>query len=119
MAFLTGSGTDCFDFNSTGQGDTTMVARGCFSPASGEALIMLDHVTAPAGKDVELWALRGNTPTSLGLVRADASGHAVIHLPALANAAAVTAFVVSVEESGGSKGAGPQGPVVSVGALRG
>lgn len=119
VAFLTGSGTDCFTFNSTGQGDSTMVARACFSPANGEALVILDHASAPAGKDIELWVLRGNTPASLGLVRADTSGHAVIHMPALANAGAVTAFALSVEETGGSKGAGPQGPVVSVGALKG
>lgn len=119
VAFLTGSGTDCFNFNGTGAGDSTMVARACFSPANGEALVVLDHATAPTGKDIELWVLRGNTPTSLGLVRADANGHAVIHMPALANAGAVTAFALSVEETGGSTGAGPQGPVVSVGALKG
>ena len=119
VAFLTGSGTDCFTLNGTGKGDSTMVARGCFSPASGEAVLMLDHATAPSGKDYELWVLRGNTPTSLGLVRPDASGHAVVHLPALANASAVTAFAVSLETTGGSTSAGPQGPVVSVGALKG
>jgi anti-sigma-K factor RskA len=119
VAFLTGSGTDCFDFAPTGVGDSTMVARGCFNPSSGEAVVMLDHVAAPAGKDFELWVLRGDTPTSLGLVRADASGHAVVHLAALANASAVSAFAVSLEAAGGSTGAGPTGPVVSVGALRG
>jgi anti-sigma-K factor RskA len=119
VAFLTGSGTDCFGLAPTGAGDSTLVARACFSPSNGEALVVLDHATAPSGKDLELWVLRGDTPSSLGLVRADASGHAVIHLPALANASAVTAFAVSVEETGGSKGAGPQGPVVSVGALKG
>jgi anti-sigma-K factor RskA len=118
VAFLTGAGTDCFSFNHTGQGDSTVVARACFSPANGEAVLMLDHATAPAGKDYELWVLRGDTPTSLGLVRPDAGGHAVVHLPALANAPAITAFAVSVEVTGGSTGAGPQGPVVSVGALK-
>ena len=119
VAFLTGSGTNCIGLAPTGAGDSTLVARACFSPSNGEALVVFDHATAPNGKDLELWVLRGDTPTSLGLVRADAQGHAVIHLPALANAAAVTAFAVSVEETGGSKSAGPQGPVVSVGALRG
>ena len=119
VAFLTGVGTDCFDFNGTGQGDTTMAARACFNPASGEAVVMLDHVAAPAGKDFELWVLRGDTPASLGLVRADAAGHAVVRVPALGNAAAVTAFAVSLEAAGGSTGAGPAGPVVSVGAFRG
>lgn len=121
VAFLTGAGTDCFDFAPTGQGDSTMVvaARGCFSPSSGEAVLMLGRVSIPAGRDAELWVLRGETPVSLGLVRPDASGHAVVHVPALANATAVTAFAVSIEEAGGSKGAGPAGPVVSVGALGG
>lgn len=118
VAFLTGMGTDCFDFAPTGQGDTTMVARGCFNPASGQALLTLDQVSVPSGKDVELWVLRGSVPTSLGLVRADASGHAVVHVAALANASAVTAFAVSIEAQGGSTGAGPAGPVVSVAALR-
>jgi anti-sigma-K factor RskA len=118
VAFLTGTGTDCFDFAPTGQADTTMLARGCFNPASGEALLTLDQVSVPAGRDVELWVLRGDVPTSLGLVRPDASGHAVVHVPALANASAVTAFAVSIEAQGGSTGAGPAGPVVSVGALR-
>ncbi len=119
VAFLTGTGTDCFDFAPTGQADTTMVARGCFNPASGEVVLTLDRVTVPSGKDVELWVLRGATPTSLGLVRPDASGHAVVHVPALANASAVTAFAVSIESQGGSTGAGPAGPVISVGALGG
>ncbi len=119
VAFLTGTGTDCFDFAPTGQADTTMLVRGCFNPASGEALLTLDRVSVPAGKDVELWVLRGDVPTSLGLVRPDASGHAIVHVPALANASAVTAFAVSIEAQGGSTGAGPAGPVVSVGALRG
>jgi anti-sigma-K factor RskA len=97
--------------------DSTVVARACFSPANGEAVVMLDHATAPAGKDYELWVLRGDTPTSLGLVRADAGGHAVVHLPALANAPAITAFAVSVEATGGSTGAGPQGPVGQCGSV--
>lgn len=119
VAFLTGTGTDCFDFAPTGQADTTMIARGCFNPASGEVMLTLDRVTVPSGQDVELWVLRGATPTSLGLVRPDASGHAVVHVPALANASAVTAFAVSIESQGGSTGAGPAGPVISVGALGG
>jgi anti-sigma-K factor RskA len=118
VAFLTGTGTDCFDFAPTGQADTTMVARGCFNPSSGEALLTLDQVRVPAGRDVEVWVLRGEAPTSLGLVRPDAQGHAIVHVPALANASAVTAFAVSIEAQGGSIGAGPAGPVVSVGALR-
>ena len=118
VAFLTGSGTDCFDFKGTGQGDSTMVARACFNPGNGEAVVMLDHVTAPAGKDFELWVLRGSVPVSLGLVRADAAGHAVVQVSALANSGAVTAFAVSLEAAGGSTGAGPTGPVVSVGALK-
>lgn len=117
VAFLTGAGTDCFDFAPTGQGESALVGRGCFSASSGEVVVTLDQVVAPAGKDFELWVLRGGTPTSLGLVRPDNSGHAVVSIPALSNAGAITAFAVSLEAAGGSTGAGPAGPVLSVGAL--
>jgi anti-sigma-K factor RskA len=119
VAFVTGVGTECFDLAATGAGDSTVAARGCFSKSSGETLLVLDNATAPTGKDFELWVLHGDKPTSLGLVRADAQGHAVVHVAALANAPGVTAFAISEEAAGGSTQPGPAGPVISVGAVRG
>jgi anti-sigma-K factor RskA len=116
-AFVTGPNTDCFDLAGTTEEAAALAARVCFDAGSGNALVVLDRVSAPSGRDYELWVLRGETPTSLGVVRADAAGHAVVRLESLADADAVTAFAVSLEPAGGSTAAGPTGPVVMVGAL--
>ena len=83
-------------------------------------MIVFSNFTAPAGTDYELWALRDGKPASLGLIRADNSGHAIVRLPDTGDPGALGAFAVSLEKAGGSTTpTAPQGPVVMVGKLAG
>ena len=85
-----------------------------------QAMIVFTNFTPPAGTDYELWALRGGPPQSLGLIRPDASGRAIVKLPDTGDPAGLAAFAVSLEKAGGSRSpAGPEGPVVMVGKLGG
>ncbi len=68
-------------------------------------------LTAPAGKDYELWSLPANAkaPIALGLLRGD---QAVV-------TASAGQILVSLETSGGSPTGAPQGPVLWGGAYGG
>ena len=90
---------------------------GHFDPATGDAILTFSNLDKPEAHDLELWALHGPTPTSLGLLRVDANGNAVAILKGVTDPAHLSAFAVSLERVGGSKSAGPSGPVVLVGAL--
>jgi len=92
-------------------------AIGYFDPATGDAVIMFRHMDKPEARDLELWALHGPQPTSLGLLQVDANGKAVMKLKGVTDPAHLNAFAVSLEPAGGSKSAGPSGPVVLVGTI--
>jgi len=94
--------------------------RAFVDPATRRAVLVLDGVTAPAGRDFELWAIRGGAPKALGLVHADASGHAVVRLEDVGDPATLAAFAVSLEPKGGAPTPdAPTGPVVLVGKVEG
>ena len=90
---------------------------GYFDPATGNAIIAFRNIQAQEAHDYELWALHGPTPTSLGLLHVDANGNAVMNLKGVTDPEHLSAFAVSLEPTGGSKGAGPSGPVVLVGTI--
>jgi hypothetical protein len=92
-------------------------ATGYFDPATGDAVILFRHMDKPEARDFELWALHGPKPTSLGLLQVDANGNAVMKLKGVTDPAHLNAFAVSLEPAGGSKSAGPSGPVVLVGTI--
>ena len=79
---------------------------------------MFEHVTAPTGRDYELWGLHPSGPRSLGLLHPDARGRAVVRLEDAGDPATLQAFAISLEPAGGSPDpAAPSGPVVMVGKL--
>lgn len=90
---------------------------GYFDPRTGNAFIVFRNMDRQDARDFELWALHGPTPTSLGLLRVEPSGTAVVNLKAVTDPAHLSAFAVSLEPVGGSKGTGPSGPVVLVGSF--
>jgi hypothetical protein len=103
----------------TPQGLGLMRARATFDPRSRRAVIAFENMVAPAGSDFQLWALHGNGVASMGLVHADAAGHAIMRLENM-DPGTLAGFAVSLEREGGSsKPDAPEGPVVLAGKFGG
>jgi anti-sigma-K factor RskA len=104
----------------TPQGMGIMRARATFDPRSRRAVIAFENLVTPAGSDFQLWALRGGGVASMGLVRADAAGRAIVRLEDVGDPATLAGFAVSLERAGGSsKPDAPEGPVVMAGKFGG
>lgn len=104
----------------TPDGAAGLRARGTWDPTTRRAVIVFENVGAPGGHDYELWGLHSSGPRSLGLVKADASGRAVVRVDDAGESATLTAFALSLEQSGGSGNpSAPAGPVVMVGRIGG
>lgn len=103
----------------TPDGDAALDGWATLDPQTGDAIVVLKNAAAPTQRDYELWAIQDGTPTSLGLVRADAQGVAVLQLSGIDDVAAIQALAVSLEPQGGSPQATPTGPVVMVGNVGG
>lgn len=93
-----------------------MRGRAIFDPRTRSAVLVFDSMTPPSGKDYELWALRPDGVASLGLVRPDATGHAVMRLEDVGDVANLAGFAVTMEKEGGSGNpSAPGGPIVLAG----
>ena len=104
----------------TPQGEQALRARATFDPRSRSAVVIFENFKAPSGKDYQLWAIRGATPASLGVIKTDEAGRAVLRLENVGDPATLNAFAVSLEPAGGSPNpAAPTGPVVMLGKLGG
>jgi anti-sigma-K factor RskA len=102
----------------TPDGDAGLRARGLFDPATRRAVIVFERFAAPEGRDYQLWGLHPDGPRSLGVVRADTAGRAIVRLDDAGDPATLQAFAVSLEPAGGSPNpAAPTGPVVMVGRV--
>jgi anti-sigma-K factor RskA len=102
----------------TPDGDPALRGRAVVDPATRRAVVVFTHSTPPAGRDYELWMIRDGKPRSLGVVRADEHGDAVVRLENVGDATTLAAFAVSLEPAGGAPtDDAPTGPVVAVGAL--
>jgi len=97
-----------------------ITARATYDPDSRRALLTFSNFAAPPGKDYELWAIGKSGPTSLGLVKTDPTGRAVLRLSNLSAPDSLSAFAVSLENSGGAPTkTAPAGPVVMLGKIGG
>jgi anti-sigma-K factor RskA len=108
------------DLAATPDGAADLKARVTYDPATQRAVLVFENFKAPSGRDYELWAIRGATPApaSLGLIKADESGHAEMRLENVGDPATLGAFAVSLEKQGGSGNpSAPGGPVVMLGKL--
>lgn len=104
----------------TPDGSPTLAARVIFDPATRRALVVCDSFSPPVGKDYQLWAITAQGPASLGLVRPDTTGHAVMKLESVGDPRTLGAFAVSLEREGGAPTpTAPAGPVVMLGKLGG
>jgi hypothetical protein len=79
------------------------------------AVVMASALTSQAGKDYELWAIRGEAKIPAGLLRPDETGATVATLDEKILAeGAPDAFAVTIEPQGGTQQ--PTGPIVLLGA---
>lgn len=102
----------------TPDGSKELVAKVTYDPDSKRAVVALSNFTPPAGKDYQLWAITASGPASLGVIRADGAGNALIRLTDVGAAEAPAAFAVSLEAAGGAPTPhAPAGPVVLVGKV--
>ena len=104
----------------TPDAQTTLKGRAIYDPSTRAAVVVLENVNIPSNRDYQLWAIRGGAPASLGLIKADKSGLAVIRVPDAGDPTSLGAFAISLEPAGGSPNpAAPSGPVVMLGKLGG
>jgi len=104
----------------TPDAQTTLKGRVIYDPSTRAAVVVLENVNIPSNRDYQLWAIHGGTPASLGLIKADKSGLAVVRVPDAGDPASLGAFAISLEPAGGSPNpAAPSGPVVMLGKLGG
>ncbi len=104
----------------TPAGARALRARATYDPSTKSAVIVFENFAAPEGKDYQLWALRGAGVASLGVVKVDASGRALLKLENVGDPDTLGGFAVSLEPAGGSPYPDrPTGPVVMAGKFGG
>ena len=102
----------------TPAGSSLLRARVTYDPVSRRAIVAVSNFAAPAGKDYQLWAILKTGPSSLGLVRADSQGRAILRITDTGDPAELGAFAVSLEQEGGAPTThAPAGPVIMVGKI--
>ena len=106
--------------NSTARSETVLRARAAYEPRSQRAMFVFNDLRAPEGKVYELWSIEGLKLSSLGVIKVDEIGHAVVRVEHAGDANRLTDFGVSLEAKGGStSAAGPSGPLVMMGKVEG
>lgn len=117
-AVATAPQTRVIELAPTPAGSPQLHARVTYDPATRRAVVVVSYFVTPAGKDYQLWAITKTGPESLGLVRADREGRALIRLEDAGDPATLAAFAVSLESGGGAPTPhAPAGPVVMVGKI--
>lgn len=104
----------------TPHGVAALRARATYDPGTRSAVLVFENFSPPEGQDYELWALQGEGVASLGVIRADESGRAVMRLENAGDPTRLAGFAVSLEPKGGSPHDDrPTGPVVMAGKFAG
>ncbi len=93
-------------------------ARALIDVAARKGMVLSSALLPRAGKDFELWIIRGKeAPVPAGLLRAGQSGTVLASIDPQLLAGGADALAVSVEPLGGSPSGAPTGDIVLVGAL--
>lgn len=90
-----------------------------YEPKTGRVIARLSNVEIPPEKDLQLWLIREGeaAPRSLGVLNpAKTSNQIDFDIPILLQNETDT-LAISLENLGGSKSAGPEGPVLYTGAV--
>jgi anti-sigma-K factor RskA len=90
-----------------------LAATALVDVAGKRGLVVVGGVTPQAGKDLELWVIRGQEKRAAGLLRGSGSVIAPIDPKLFADGA--DAFAITLEPEGG--GPAPRGPALLVGAM--
>lgn len=98
-------------------GQPAFAARAVVDLAQHKAMVLSASLPKQAGKDFQLWVIRGSAPEPAGLLRADSSGTVLAAIDPALLGSPFDALAVSVEPVGGSPTGKPTGSVVLVGAL--
>jgi anti-sigma-K factor RskA len=117
-AMATAPQTRVIDLKPTPNGTPELRARVTYDPATRRAILSVAGFVTPAGRDYQLWAFTKSGPASLGLVRADRAGRALIQLSNAGDPFTLAAFAVSLENAGGAPTpTAPAGHLVMVGRI--
>lgn len=115
---LTAPQARVIELKPTPDGSPQLHARVAYDPATRRAVVAVSDFVTPPGKDYQLWAITKSGPASLGLVKPDSSGRAMIRVPNAGDPFTLAAFAVSLEEAGGAPTPNaPAGPVVMLGKI--
>ncbi len=99
------------------QGDVPYRASALMNGSEGEAMVVSSALAPQAGKDYQLWLIRGDEKISAGLLATDAEASATLaHIdPSLMRDGTPDAIAVTVEPAGGMPQ--PTGPIVLLGKI--
>jgi anti-sigma-K factor RskA len=98
------------------QGTATQRASAILDLEGGRAVVLAGALSPTAGRDYQLWVIRGEAKAPAGLFKPGADGTAVLPVSArLLQGGRPDALAVSIEPAGGS--AQPTGPIILIGAL--
>jgi anti-sigma-K factor RskA len=114
------SGTRTATLASTPRAEGVLRARAIYDARSQRAEFVFSDLKAPQGKVHQLWAIEGPRLRSLGVIKTDEDGRAVVRIENAGDPNRLTEFGVSLETAGGSTNPnGPSGPLVMVGKIEG
>ncbi|HTM57759.1 MAG TPA: anti-sigma factor [Candidatus Udaeobacter sp.] len=116
IAVLSAPGARVAEMQITPAGVKELRARATYDPKTRSAVIVFENFTAPSGRDYQLWALRGAGVASLGVIKPDSTGRAIVEVADAGDPGLLAGFAVSLEPAGGSPyNDKPTGPVVMAG----
>lgn len=101
----------------SGQTPSPLVAI-VYNPLTGEVVARLSNVDVPDDGDLQLWLIRDGdaAPVSLGLLERTSDGPVALSIPEELRTRTDT-LALSLEVKGGSRSAGPEGPVLYTGRV--
>jgi anti-sigma-K factor RskA len=95
----------------TGGGGATAIVN----MQAKRAMILAHGMPKPAGKDFELWVIRGDEKIAAGLMRGGAAGQLLVEVDPTLLAQGADALAVTLEPEGG--GPAPRGDLVLLAAM--
>jgi anti-sigma-K factor RskA len=98
------------------QGSASQRASAILDLEGGRGVVLASALAPAAGRDYELWVIRGEAKVPAGILKPGADGTAVLPVAArLLQGGRPDALAVSIEPAGGSPQ--PTGPIILIGAL--